>query len=52
MKRMLSVLVSIAVLSGCASRSDPSLQGDGVDSERSLGRSVAMVLICNDCRPR
>ena len=52
MKRMLSVLVSIAVLSGCALRSTPSLQGDGMDSERSLGRSVAMVLICNDCRPR
>ena len=49
---ILTVLVSIAVLSGCASRSNPSLQADGMDSERSLGRSVAMVLICNDCRPR
>lgn len=52
MKRMLSILASISVLSGCASHTNPSMQGDGMDSERSLGRSVAMVLICNDCRPR
>lgn len=49
MNNILTVLVSIAVLSGCASRSNPSLQADGMDSERSLGRSVATVLICNDC---
>lgn len=49
MNRILPALVSIAVLSGCTSRSNPSLQADGMDSERSLGRSVATVLICNDC---
>lgn len=49
MERILSVLVSIAVLGGCASRSNPSMQADGMDPGRSLGRSVATVLICNDC---
>jgi uncharacterized protein YceK len=52
MRQILTVLVSIAVLSGCASHSTLGRQVDGMDSERSFGHSVATVLICNDCNLR
>lgn len=52
MNQILAVLVSIAVLSGGTSRAHLGRQVDVMDSERSLGHSVATVLICNDCHLR
>ncbi len=52
MNQILTVLVSIAVLIGCASHSNLGRQVDGMDSERRFGHSVATVLICNDCHLR
>ena len=52
MNQILTVFVAIAVLSGCASHANLGRQVHEMDSERSLGRSVATVLICNDCRLR
>lgn len=52
MKQILTVLVAIAVLSGCASHSNLGRQVDGMDAERIFGHSVATVLNCNDCHLR
>ncbi len=52
MNQILAVLVSIAVLSGGTSRAHLGRQVDVMDLERSLGHSVATVLICNDCHLR
>ena len=52
MNQILTVIVSIAVLSGCASHANLGRQVDGMNSERSFGHSVATVLICNECHLR